>query len=253
MGFYIQIPRLRCFEGSNNKIYHSAPEVRALKDRSKVVRKFVFDHFLRRAQPPTTEAIMRKFGLIRKESFDLLLELQAAKHLLLLPGTQRILMAFPFSSIATPFKVRVGKREYFANCAWDAVAFHVMLKRDTLIESYCHHCAEEIRIRLRGQKVASAVPRSPLVYIALPAARWWDNILNTCSNNMTFFSSVTHFQEWKLDNLENSGEKLTIEQALRLSVPIYSDKMKIEYTRPSREQFVSYFESMGLVGDFWKI
>jgi len=213
----------------------------------------VFDHFLKYAQPPTTEAIMRKFVLTRKESFGVLLELQTARHLLLLLGTQRILMAFPFSSIATPFKVRVGKTQYFANCAWDAVAFHVMLKRDTLIESYCHHCAEAIRIRLSGQKVASTIPRSPQVYIALPAARWWDNILNTCSNNMTFFSSATHFQDWKLDNLESIGEKLTIDQTIRLSVPTYSDKMKMGYTRPSREQFVSHFESIGLVGDFWKI
>ena len=37
-------------------------------------------------------------------------------------------MAHPFSGIVTPFPVTManGKR-YFANCAWDAIAFHVML------------------------------------------------------------------------------------------------------------------------------
>jgi hypothetical protein len=49
------------------------------------------------------------------------------------------------------------------------------------------------------------------------------------------------------------GEALTIEQTLRLSVPIYEDKMSLDYARPSREQTIAHFQSLGLTSDFWKI
>jgi len=95
----------------------------------KSVRKYIFEHFEEHAAAPVLEQIMRKFRLDRTSAFNLLVELQSARHIALLTGTQRILMAFPFSSIVTPFRVKVaGKdKEYFANCAWDAVAIHVTL------------------------------------------------------------------------------------------------------------------------------
>src|SRR2546425_3767308 len=90
----------------------------------KSVRKYIFEHFEEHTTAPVLEQIMRKFDLERTSAFKVLVELQSARHIALLTGTQRILMAFPFSSIVTPFRVKVaGKdKEYFANCAWDAVA-----------------------------------------------------------------------------------------------------------------------------------
>src|SRR5881628_1721703 len=93
------------------------------------VRKYVFDHFLEQAVPPVLEQIMERYHLDRVEAFAILKGLEDARHLKLVPGTQRILMAFPFSAVATPFRVTrpvIGRR-YYANCAWDAVAFHSML------------------------------------------------------------------------------------------------------------------------------
>jgi hypothetical protein len=107
---------------------------------------------------------------------------------------------------------------------------------------------------LKDQRKVSSLPsESPLVYLSLPAAKWWENILLTCSNNMVFFSSIQHLGDWKKSNSITGGEALTIEQTLKLSIPFYRDKMKIDYARPSREQTVAHFKSMGLTGDFWKI
>ena len=85
----------------------------------KNVRKYIFEHFEEHTTAPALEQIMRKFRLDRTSAFKVLVELQSARHIALLTDTQRILMAFPFSSIVTPFRVKVrGKdREYFANCA----------------------------------------------------------------------------------------------------------------------------------------
>ncbi|OLE68449.1 hypothetical protein AUF78_15955 [archaeon 13_1_20CM_2_51_12] len=222
----------------------------------KSVRKYIFEHFEEHATAPVLEQIMRKFRLDRTSAFNLLVELQSARHIALLTGTQRILMAFPFSSIVTPFRVKVaGKdKEYFANCAWDAVAIHVTLGKEQRISSYCHHCSEEIKIHLKDQRqVSLQSDNQPLVYLALPASKWWENIVLTCSNNMVFFSSKNHLAEWTNSNSPTGGEALTIEQTLRLSIPIYKNKMTLDYARPSREQTIAYFQSLGLTSDFWKI
>src|SRR5881409_448880 len=84
------------------------------------VRKYVFDHFLEHTVPPVLEQIMERYHLDRVEAFAILKALEEARHLKLVPGTQRILMAFPFSGVATPFRVTrpvIGRR-YYANCAW---------------------------------------------------------------------------------------------------------------------------------------
>jgi Alkylmercury lyase len=222
----------------------------------KNVRKYIFEHFEEHTTAPVLEQIMRKFGLNRASAFRILEELQSARHIALLAGTQRILMAFPFSSIVTPFRVKVtGKeKEYFANCAWDAVAIHVALGKEQWISSYCHHCSEDIKIHLKNQKVVSQQSdKQPLVYLALPASKWWENITLTCANNMVFFSSNNHLAEWIKPGNATRGEALTIEQTLRLSVEIYQTKMNLDYARPSREQTITHFQSLGLTSDFWKI
>jgi hypothetical protein len=70
---------------------------------------------------------------------------------------------------------------------------------------------------------------------------------------MVFFSSKDHLDEWKRRGSVTGGEALTIEQTLRLSVPIYKDKRSLDYARPSREQTIAHFQSLGLTSDFWKI
>ena len=226
------------------------------EDLQKNVRKYIFDHFEEYTTAPVLEQIMREFELDRASAFKVLADLQTARHIALLTGTQRILMAFPFSSIVTPFSVKVaGKAKgYFANCAWDAVAIHVALAKEQWISSYCHHCSQDIGIHLKDRRVISQHSAyQPLVHLALPASKWWENIVLTCANNMVFFSSKNHLDEWIKSGAAIGGEALTIDQTLKLSVPIYKDKMSLDYARPSREQTISHFQSLGLTGDFWKI
>ena len=229
-------------------------QAKTKSDQSKAIRKYIFDNFEENANAPVLEQVMLKFKLDRSAAFKALLDLESSHHIFLVPGTQRILMAWPFSSVATPFQVKLAreKKRYFANCAWDAVAFHVMLRKEQSIVSYCHHCAEEITIRLKDQKPISPGKIDPLVYLALPAAKWWENILSTCSNNMVFFSSHEHLADWSKSSAA-TGEALTIEQTLKLSVPFYNKKMSIDYVRPSRNETIALFQSLELTGEFWKI
>jgi hypothetical protein len=224
-----------------------------LSDLSKPVRKFVFDRFLEHARPPVLEEIMQKFALDRAVAFGVLRELHDSRQLVLLAGSQRILMAHPFSSITSPFEVTVSNKRYFANCAWDAIAFHVMLDKYVVVDSFCHHCAAKIKIELNKNKIESSNPKDTLVFIGVPAAKWWENVVNTCSNNMVFFSSKRHLEEWHEKNTTQTGETVSLDQTIKLSIPLYKDKMKLDYARPSKEELNSYMNSMGLTGAFWKL
>ena len=88
------------------------------------VRQFIFESFRAWATPPVVELVMTRIDLTREQATNALRELEAAHHISLVPGTARILMAFPYSAIATPFRVTVDGERFFANCAWDAIAFH---------------------------------------------------------------------------------------------------------------------------------
>ena len=217
------------------------------------MRKFVFDHFLEQGAPPVAEQVMVEFSLSREEATDVLRDLAAARHLALVNGTDRILMAFPFSAIATPFRVEVGGRSYFANCAWDAVAFHAMLGEPILVESFCHHCAAPIRIEMRDGRAARVDPGGTLVYLALPPTQWWENIVTTCSNTMVFFASPEHRDASPLRAPTNAAASLTPDQVHALSGPIYTGKFALDYARPPREELVAHFAAIGLTGDYWKL
>ena len=219
----------------------------------KHVRKFVFDHFRERSTPPVLEDVMRRFSLGRDEAYRVLQDLESARHVRLVPGTQRILMAFPFSAVATPFRVTAEKgRRYFANCAWDAIALHATLEEDVRIDSHYHDCATDLGFELRAGQVREASHPDILVHISIPAAHWWDDIVNTCSNHMVFFMSRDHLSDWRSVH-PGAGEALTVEQTHRLGFPICRDKMDLDYARPPKEQLVAHFESMGLTSDFWRL
>src|SRR5207244_10968515 len=83
-------------------------------------RKFVFDYFVEQAVPPVLEQIMERYRLRREEAFAVLKGLEKARHLDLVPSPHRILMAFTFSAVSTPFRFALLVIAYsdFANCAW---------------------------------------------------------------------------------------------------------------------------------------
>jgi hypothetical protein len=101
-------------------------------------------------------------------------ELHDAHALVLHPGTTEIWMANPFSAIETPHRVRVDDREWFANCAWDALGIPGALHADGDIQSACACCGEPVALRVRNDRLDEG--GELLVHILVPARRWWDDI-----------------------------------------------------------------------------
>jgi hypothetical protein len=198
------------------------------------------------------EEIMAKFTLSRAEASSALHGIEADHHILLVPGTQRILMANPYSAVTTPFRVKIGGKRYFANCAWDTVSMHVMLRADAEIASYCHHCGSPILLSLSHGERVSSNPPEPLIFLSVPVGKWYDNLINTCSNNMVYFASKEHMQEWLAANPSLRGESLTVEKMAQVCEPLSKGRMDLDYERPPKEKLMAYWESVGMKGDFWR-
>jgi len=223
------------------------------ENSAKNVRKYIFDYFLKNSRAPVLEQVMAKHHLSRPDAFSILKELETKRHLVLLPGTQRIYMVNPFSNLTTPFGVSTGGNEYFAACAVDAIGFHAMLdNQDVTINSYCHHCADPIRIQLKKGRVVSNTPENVLVYVSTPASKWWNNIVDTCSNNMVFHASKEHLGEWQSKN-PGMGKAITVSKTLELCPPLFTGRLSLDFVRPSADELGTHFDKIGLLGEFWKL
>lgn len=225
-----------------------------VEESDRRVRKFVFDYFLSSTFAPSLEEMARGCSLGREQTLAALLRLESGRHLKMLPGTERLLMAFPFSAVATPYRVtRPNQQRYFANCAWDAVAFYPMLKEPVTIDSFCHHCGDDIHFQLPGAPAGKPEGTQPIVHLTLPASEWWADIVLACSNTMVFFESEAHLEAWNESDSMHGGASLTLRQVVQLSEPIYSRRLELDYARPSRAELQAHFDRMGLTGDFWRL
>jgi hypothetical protein len=210
---------------------------------------------IEQGRAPVAEEVARQLGVSKAEVVNAFEALERSRLLARLPNTQRLLMLWPFSNLPTPFRVQPeGGRTYFANCAWDAVGIHTVLAQPVRIDSFCFHCADPIELVLRAGKVVEAKPPTTIPHFTKPAGQWWENIVDTCGNTMNFFASMDHLNEWRSAHRDLPGHTLTLDQLLALSAFVYPpERLNLDYARPTREQWLTLFESLGLVGDFWRL
>jgi len=216
------------------------------------IRLSIFQQLVATGRPMVIEEVMTEYGLSRAEAVAVMQRLADARHVALVKGTSRVLMAFPFSAIATPFRVHANGRDYFANCAWDAVAFHSMLDAPISIDSYCHHCATPIHIEMADGRAAAVEPQEAIVYLALKPKQWWEDIITTCSNTMVFFASPEHRDASDLNASPDSTASLAPELVHELGKPIYSTKLSIDYERPTFDALKAHFATLGLTSSYWQ-
>ena len=88
----------------------------------------------------------------------------------------RIRMAPPFSGIPTAFPVDANGRRYYANCVWDAYGVAAALHADAVIPAQDGFTGESLVLEVRSEQPV----RQPYVaHFAVPAAKWWDDIVFT--------------------------------------------------------------------------
>ncbi len=94
-------------------------------------------------------------------------------HALVLDRTGEIRMANPFAAQPTLFRVDVGGRSYFANCAWDAFGIGAAMHVDSTIHTECADCNRPLQIDVHDGR-----PDDPdlVFHVLVPAISWWSDI-----------------------------------------------------------------------------
>ncbi|MHA2102827.1 MAG: organomercurial lyase [Candidatus Hodarchaeales archaeon] len=220
----------------------------------KTIRYYIYCYFIKNSRAPILEEISAVFQLSKPETVVILNELEELHHLKLIPGVSRILMAWPFSNISTQYKViSEDGKEYFANCAWDAIAFHIVLNQSIEINSYCNHCTHLINLGVTKDSIITKNPESTIVNFIKPISQWMDNVIDTCGNTMNFFYSEQHLEKYQELNPDKPSFTFTDKQIISLSKLIYTNRAGIDYERPNTEKMKSFLKREGLTGEFWSV
>jgi hypothetical protein len=123
-------------------------------------------------EAPTAASIGATLGVEESRVTAALRSLADEHRLVLVPGADRVLMAHPFSGIASDFGVTIGGRTWFANCVWDGLSILALLGDGTL-ETHSPATGELITLTARD----GLVHGDAVVHFLIPARRFWDDIV----------------------------------------------------------------------------
>ena len=141
------------------------------------VRLHILRELVARGAAPSVGDTGAALGVSESDATAAYHRLAANKVIVLEPGTHGVLMAAPLSAVPTPHVARVADgRSHYGNCVWDALGVMAMLGRDGEVETVCTDCGAPLTLTVRGGALA---PTDAVVHFAVPAARWWENIVFT--------------------------------------------------------------------------
>ena len=141
------------------------------------VKLKIYETIAETAQAPAAPEVAQALGAPLSDVLAAFNRLHQKRLLVPEPGDPaRIRMASPFSGVETPFRVLALGKSYYANCAWDAFGVPAALHADAVIEASDGFSGEPIRLEV---KYGAPLPQECISHFAVPAARWWEDILYT--------------------------------------------------------------------------
>ena len=144
-------------------------------DLDRSVRLHVYERVVSDGLPPTIADAARSLGTSEADIEASFRRLAAGKVIVLVPGGREILMANPFAARPTDFVVRANGRQWYGNCAWDALGILSALGADGSVTATCADCGDGLEVA-----VQAGMPRGDAVlHIAVPAHHWWEDIVFT--------------------------------------------------------------------------
>jgi hypothetical protein len=141
-------------------------------------RSQIYEHIFDKGRIPSLPELAAALAQPEAETRASLQRLADAHMLVLAPDSDEIVMANPFSAIASPFAVTVAGRLFYANCIWDALGIPAMLGSEGVIDTSCGCCGFPLQVTISGGTATANAPEA-LAHFALPAARWWNDIITT--------------------------------------------------------------------------
>jgi DNA-binding transcriptional MocR family regulator len=146
-------------------------------DFDTTIKLNIYETIARTTRAPTTKDVAEALQVQLAEVEAAFERLHQRRLLVPEPGEPtHIRMAPPFSGIETAFRVNVQERSYYANCAWDALGVPAALHQDAVIEAADGFSGEPIKLEVKG---GAPFPQPCVIHFAVPAAKWWDDIILT--------------------------------------------------------------------------
>lgn len=140
--------------------------------KDSALRRHLYDEIVRTCKVPSVAAIAQHFRISAEHVRAALRRMHDA-HALVLQPSGEVLMANPFSAVPTPFVTETGKKQWFGNCIWDALGILGTLAADGRVLTSCGCCGDKMLLEVRDDKVTG----DGIIHFALPARRWWDDIV----------------------------------------------------------------------------
>jgi hypothetical protein len=143
------------------------------------VRVRLYRMFLELGRCPSSAEVAGSLQCAVSDVATAFQELAAGHMLVLQPGNGEVLMANPLSAVPTPFVVETqadaGSQSWYGNCIWDALGVIAMLQCDGRVLTSCGCCGESMTVSVHKREVEAKPPG--VVHFAIPAKRWWDDIV----------------------------------------------------------------------------
>lgn len=140
------------------------------------VRAYVYDKVLRSGILPSLAETAAGVGCELERGRASFQRLADGHILVLQKGSGEILMANPFSAVPTAFQVHSVGVAYHANCIWDAMGVAAMLGQEATIQASCACCGTAMALHVKGGRL---LPAQGIVHFAIPAMKWWEDIVFT--------------------------------------------------------------------------
>jgi len=145
-------------------------------DFDSALRREIYSLTLDRGAPPPSRELAAALASNTAAVQAGLERLAARRIVVLQPGSGELLMVPPFSAVPTPFPVETSRYTCYANCAWDAFGVPVMRREPARVVTACACCGESIVVDVRIDRAPSV---TNVVHFAIPAARWWEDVVFT--------------------------------------------------------------------------
>jgi hypothetical protein len=175
-------------------------------------------------------------------------ELAAARHVVL-DEHDAIVMAHPFSAIPLGFSVMSATTLWWGGCAWDSFALpHLVPGAESmLVATRCPGCG-----RAHAWNVTREGPPSgdQVAHFLVPAARMWDDVVNTCGHQRIFCSEAC-VADWLAATENERGYVMDLPTLWGLASHWYEGRLQAGYVRREPAAAADYLRSVGLIGPFW--
>jgi hypothetical protein len=208
--------------------------------RLRELRQVVYREFVEEGRPPTAAEAARRLQIGVEEVLAGWGRLHDEHTLVLDEDRVAVRMAHPFSARQMHFVVASAEQKWWGGCAWDSFGIMAALGEQVLVATTCVGCGRPLAL------LADPAAEPPEPYVGrfqVPAARWWDDVVKTCSTIRLACDS----------GHADGGEVVDLPTMWRLGKVWYGDRLHDDHRRRTPEEATAVFAELGLTGSFWDL